>query len=572
MAGFGFLNKSKAYLVFLNISFVLLFGLFLNAHFFTSKSSLVSRSNLQLITDAKKDCRELQNLKDYKAKCLFLKSQHSCDTSGYIDYLYLFYCLCGNWPFLGSTLVILWLLVLFYILGDTASTYFCTSLESLSKVLKLSPTIAGVTLLSLGNGAPDFFSSIVSFVGTGSKSVGVNSVLGGGFFVTCIVTGVISIVVAPNRVAIDKSNFVRDICFFLLGLLVLLLTVVVGKINLWGAIAFASLYLVYVFVVYKTHVHLKTDIEDGVIALDSSYDNELGVPLLRRIGSEEFLRTKSEALEAKGDCKTKRNCSSLKSSAILNWLIYLLELPLSIPRRLTIPVVFEENWSKPFAVASVTLAPLLLAVICNFQISDMGFKTRVAIYIVGGLVGIFFGILAFLTTENSNPPQKFLFPWLVGGFVMSVAWSYIIANELVALLVSIGYILGISPAILGLTVLAWGNSLGDLITNVTMALKGGPEGTQVAISGCYAGPIFNLFVGLGVSQIISTWHVYPSTVVIAKDVFLLETLAFLVLGLLWALVILQWRKMKLDRFLGVGLLAIYLGCISLRLVQTLGSL
>ncbi|CAI9756608.1 unnamed protein product [Fraxinus pennsylvanica] len=33
----------------------------------------------------------------------------------------------------------------------------------------------------------------------------------------------------------------------------------------------------------------------------------------------------------------------------LNLLLYVLELPLSLPRRLTIPAVSEEKWSKPFA-------------------------------------------------------------------------------------------------------------------------------------------------------------------------------------------------------------------------------
>nr|GFD30944.1 cation/calcium exchanger 4-like [Tanacetum cinerariifolium] len=45
----------------------------------------------------------------------------------------------------------------------------------------------------------------------------------------------------------------------------------------------------------------------------------------------------------------------------------LLEFPLMIPRRLTIPLVEEETWSKPYAVASASLSPLLLAFIWNTQ-------------------------------------------------------------------------------------------------------------------------------------------------------------------------------------------------------------
>ncbi|KAJ1393264.1 Sodium/calcium exchanger membrane region [Sesbania bispinosa] len=249
--------------------------------------------------------------------------------------------------------------------------------------------------------------------------------------------------------------------------------------------------------------------------------------------------------------------------------LYVLEMPLYLPRRLTIPVVCEERWSKLYAVFSVILAPILLSVLWD---PHEGFSTNLIVYGIGFLVGMILGVAALFTTEMSRPPKKCLFPWLAGGFVMSVTWSYIIAQELVGLLVSIGYICGISPSILGLTVLAWGNSLGDLMTNLTMALNGGPEGAQIAISGCYAGPIFNTLVGLGLSLVTCTWSEYPQSIVIPRDPYLWETLVFLVIGLVWALVVLIKRDMKLDGLLGGGLLVVYFISLFLRLIQTQGYL
>ncbi len=43
--------------------------------------------------------------------------------------------------------------------------------------------------------------------------------------------------------------------------------------------------------------------------------------------------------------------------------------------------------------------------------------------------------------------------------------------------------------VLGLTVLAWGNSIGDMSTNMAMARKGL---ANMAMTACYAGPVFNL--------------------------------------------------------------------------------
>lgn len=47
---------------------------------------------------------------------------------------------------------------------------------------------------------------------------------------------------------------------------------------------------------------------------------------------------------------------------------------------------------------------------------------------------------------------------------------------------------------MGLTILAWGNSMGDLSANMTMARKGL---ANMAMTACFAGPIFNLLIGLG---------------------------------------------------------------------------
>jgi sodium/potassium/calcium exchanger 6 len=139
---------------------------------------------------------ELLALDGRAARCRYLQSSHPpCGPQGYVDYLVLFYCACGDgqmelwWsPWLGGATIGLWLLLLFYLLGDTASEYFCASLEGLSAALRLPPAVAGVTLLSLGNGAPDVLSSVVAFAsggaGDGAGDVGLSGALGGALFVS----------------------------------------------------------------------------------------------------------------------------------------------------------------------------------------------------------------------------------------------------------------------------------------------------------------------------------------------------------------------------------------------------
>lgn len=50
---------------------------------------------------------------------------------------------------------------------------------------------------------------------------------------------------------------------------------------------------------------------------------------------------------------------------------------------------------------------------------------------------------------------------------------------------------------MSLTVLAWGNSLGDMSADTAMTKKGFGE---MAITATMAGPIFNILVGQGISN------------------------------------------------------------------------
>lgn len=516
---------------------------------------------------------ELAGLDDHSSKCSYIRSQSKCGPQGYIDYLKIFFCVFGQSPVLGHLVLSIWLFVLFYLLGDTAASYFCPSLDSLSKVLKLSPTMAGVTLLSLGNGAPDLFSSVVSFTRSNNGDFGLNSILGGAFFVSSFVVGTICVLIGSRDVSIDKNSFIRDVVFLLVALCCLGLIVFVGRITIWVALCYLSIYLLYVGFLSVSHFFdRKKPLSDQI--LHSREDlAEMGVPLLSYIADEKLVlaeKTAQESRTQEQEFKIVFLDSPKKRSSCFSVLVSIVGLPLYLPRRLTIPVIREEKWSRPCAVVSTAIAPVLLTELyCSH---NSGPIRNIILYIISGSIGLILGILAYLTTEKSHPPKKFSLVWLVGGFTMSVTWTYIIAQELVSLLISLGNIFGISPSVLGLTVLAWGNSLGDLIANVTVAFHGGNDGAQIALSGCYAGPLFNTVIGLGVPLVISSFAEYPGVYIIPSDNSLLETLGFLMVGLLWALVIMPKKKMRLDKLVGGGLLAIYLCFLSLRLARVFGVL
>lgn len=51
-----------------------------------------------------------------------------------------------------------------------------------------------------------------------------------------------------------------------------------------------------------------------------------------------------------------------------------------------------------------------------------------------------------------------------------------------------GVLLNVSNVIMGLTFLAWGNSIGDVVADYTLAKQGHP---RMSLSACFAGPLFS---------------------------------------------------------------------------------
>merc|ERR1712159_943320 len=110
---------------------------------------------------------------------------------------------------------------------------------------------------------------------------------------------------------------------------------------------------------------------------------------------------------------------------------------------------------------------------------------------------------------------------------------------------------GIKPEILGLTLLAWGNSVGDYFTNVAMARKGL---ANMALTACFAGPVFNLLVTLGVGFLIRRMRVASNDgISVGLGMIIANCVCVVGAGLLLA-----GRVPKQFGFFSVGLYVLYL--------------
>ncbi|KXZ49118.1 hypothetical protein GPECTOR_23g48 [Gonium pectorale] len=127
------------------------------------------------------------------------------------------------------------------------------------------------------------------------------------------------------------------------------------------------------------------------------------------------------------------------------------------------------------------------------------------------------------------------------------------AGELVSAAVALGQVHGISPALLGATLLAWGNSVSDLVSNTTLARDGLPS---MAITACFASPLFVLLAGLVTTLTYATRHGNMQLPCDTSLRVLYGAATTILLG--WALAVPLLFRFRLSRRVGCLALAAYL--------------
>lgn len=138
--------------------------------------------------------------------------------------------------------------------------------------------------------------------------------------------------------------------------------------------------------------------------------------------------------------------------------------------------------------------------------------------------------------EEKEEPQKkikkklwFQLFLIVIGCVMIVLGSNFTVNAATA----IAEMIGISPRFIGLTIVALGTSLPELVTSVIAARKGNAD---IAIGNIVGSNIFNILFVIGISSMI-TPVAYPST-------FLIDGIVAVLAGIILMLSVLKSKELK----------------------------
>lgn len=108
----------------------------------------------------------------------------------------------------------------------------------------MSQNLAGVTLLALGNGAPDVISSIVASNDPDSGiEFSIGALTGAGLFVTSFVIS--SVLFFAKEVKVKKALFLRDVIFYLIPLILLLVFSYDKKITFLESVLMFIIYILY---------------------------------------------------------------------------------------------------------------------------------------------------------------------------------------------------------------------------------------------------------------------------------------------------------------------------------------
>jgi Ca2+/Na+ antiporter len=250
-----------------------------------------------------------------------------------------------------------------------------------------------------------------------------------------------------------------------------------------------------------------------------------------------------------------------KSAVYAEWSTYPLwrkvyvvcDYPVTALRDLTIPTLNNDNWSKFNAVAHPIIDPIFVAFLFGYLGDSAG---GMPVWLLCIFISIVPAASLYLLTHHGRAPSNPLFSitWTLGAFFMCIVWIYILAGELMTCLSALGTILGIPPAFLGLTVLAWGNSMGDFFTNTSVAKQGLGE---MAIAGCYGGPVFNLLMGMGCALAFASLQTYPAPFPVKLDLACIVSLVFLYVALISTVAIVASRGYKIERTCGMYLISLY---------------
>ena len=185
-------------------------------------------------------------------------------------------------------------------------------------------------------------------------------------------------------------------------------------------------------------------------------------------------------------------------------------------------------------------------------------KERTPFTLFWYLIALPFIFAFYFTVPDVRNPDRQKFVYV--SFFLCLAWMGVFSYFMVTWVEVIGATLGIPSVIMGLTFLAAGTSVPDMLSAVIVAQQGKAD---QAVSSSVGSNIFDVTVGLGLPWLLYS-AVYQAPIVVGVDQLIYSILS-LVICMLTVLATLRLRKWTLPRSSGIFFIMLYFGYVGLQL-------
>jgi sodium/potassium/calcium exchanger 6 len=128
-------------------------------------------------------------------------------------------------------------------IGIVVEEYLAEGITRISAWLGFSEALAAVTLLAFANGAGDIFTAMVTSGSNDGVFYTIGSLYGAGLFCCCNVVGAAIYLNDSPAMKFDSSIIYRDVFFYILATLAIIIFGIIGKVNIWIAVVFMTLYI-----------------------------------------------------------------------------------------------------------------------------------------------------------------------------------------------------------------------------------------------------------------------------------------------------------------------------------------
>ncbi|XP_016112361.1 sodium/potassium/calcium exchanger 2-like [Sinocyclocheilus grahami] len=402
------------------------------------------------------------------------------------------------------------MIYMFIALAIVCDEFFVPALTVITEKLAISDDVAGATFMAAGGSAPELFTSVIG-VFISHSNVGIGTIVGSAVFNILFVIGMCA-VFSKEILNLTWWPLFRDVFFYIVGLIMLIIFFLDNYIMYWESISLLLAYATYVLFM-KFNGNVETLVK-GIINRNQVVEVE-AQPKLSPSGVEDDSKLSAKPRLQRGGSSASLH-NTLMRNSIFHLMIHTLD-PLSegkfrekasilhkiAKKKCQVEDsngVAEKNLPNSSSV-EVDVTPPMNGT--AGQDGDTGeeddeedqplslswpeSKRKRFTYLL--ILPIVFPLWMTLPDVRKASSKKF-FPitflgaicWIAGFSYLMVWWAH-----------QVGETIGITEEIMGLTILAAGTSIPDLITSVIVARRGLGD---MAVSSSVGSNIFDITVGL----------------------------------------------------------------------------